>query len=100
MAGLGGQANIMGILSSILGLLSVVCCSCASFGGGGAYFFTLPLSIAALALGVLHLRRIKNGRATNRNLAMFGIALGVVGLVLSVCFGSSHAGTDLHNDIR
>ena len=49
---LGGQANLMGILSSVAGVLSILCCVCAGFGGGGAYFVTLPLSIAAFVLGV------------------------------------------------
>ncbi|HEY1488659.1 MAG TPA: hypothetical protein VGF84_21285 [Micromonosporaceae bacterium] len=100
LEGLGGQANMVGILSAGLGLLSVVCCVCTSFGGGGAYFFTLILAIPAVGLGILHLRKVKAGQATNQNLAFLGIALGVLGLIIAICGGTTHVGTDLHNDVR
>jgi hypothetical protein len=97
---LGGQANMMGILSALLGLLSVVCCVCTSFGGGGAYFFTLILAIPAVGLGILHLTKVRAGQATNQNLAFLGIALGILGLLIAICGGTTSVGTDINHDIR
>jgi hypothetical protein len=102
LAGLGGQANMLGILSVAIGILSVLCCGCAGWGGGGAYFFTLILSVAAIVLAVLHLRKIQSGQATNKNLAYIGIGLAVIGLIIGLCFGANvgHTGTDFHNNVR
>lgn len=99
LAGLGGQQNILGILSALAGILAVCCCPCASLIGGGAYFGTLPLSLAALVLGYLHMQRVRNGRATNRNLAVAGIVLGAIGLVFALCGGCTEAGKSWRNDV-
>jgi hypothetical protein len=98
--GLGDRANILGVLSAVAGFLSVVCCVCASFGGGGVFFSTLVLSIPAIVLGILHLRRIRAGQATNKSLAIIGIVLGAIGLLIAICAGSTSIGTNVNNDVH
>ena len=90
---------MMGILSVTLGVLSVICCICTSFGGGGFYFMTLLLAVPAVLLGVMHLQQVRRGLATNRNLAIIGIVLGAIGLFIAICGGFSTLGGDIHNDI-
>jgi hypothetical protein len=91
---------MLGILSAAAGLLSVICCVCASFGGGGIFLSTLILSIPAIVLGIMHIQRVRAGRATNQNLAVIGIVLGALGLLIAICGVSTRFGTDIHNDIR
>lgn len=100
VASLGGQQNLLGILSALTGLLAICCCPGAALIGGGAYFGTVPLSIAALVLGYLHIHRVRRGHATNRNLALVGIVLGVIGLVIALCGGCTGTGSSLHNDVN
>ncbi len=100
MNSFSSRADIYGILSLVTGALSIVCCACAGFGGGGIYFVTLPLSIAAFIFGYLHLQRVKQGRARNRGLAIAGIVLGVIGVVIAICFGVGSIGRDYNNDIN
>ena len=96
----GSRSDMYGILSSVAGGLSILCCACAGLGGGGVYFVTLPLSIAAFVFGYLHLQRIKQGRATNRSLAIVGIVLGAIGVVIAICFGIGSVGRDFNHDIN
>ena len=96
----GGRANLFGVLSAVLGALSVVCCLCTGFGGGAAYLFTLVLAVPSIVLGILHLRRVKRGQASNQSLAVVGIVLGVIGLVIAICGASTTIGGDFHRDIR
>ncbi len=100
IASLGGQENIWGITSAAVGILSVICCVCTAFGGGGIYLPTLPFSIFAIVAGILHLRRVKAGQATNQKLALIGIILGGLGLLIAICGISTNAGSDFTNDIR
>lgn len=100
MTQLGGQANSMGIISVIAGPLSVVCCLCTAFGGGAAYLFTLILAIPAIVLGILHLRRVSAGQASNKNLAIIGIAFGVLGLIIAICGATTSAGGGFHRNIN
>lgn len=49
---LGGQRNLLGILSVVTGVLGFCCGPClGGFSSGGTYFFELPLAIAAVVLG-------------------------------------------------
>jgi hypothetical protein len=67
--------NIFGILALVLGIVAVVLsCLYAGFWAG----------IPAIVLGVLGLNRAKQGRATNRGLALTGIILGAIGVVISI----------------
>jgi hypothetical protein len=100
MAQMGAGQNVLGISSVVAGLLSICCGPClGGFGSGGIYLFELPLAIAALVLGILHLQRVKNRTATNRTLGVLGIVFGAVGLVLAICLGVSTIGDSFHNDV-
>lgn len=97
---LGGQQNMLGILSTVFGVITLCCGPCLGFGGhGGTFLFDILPALVAIATGVMHLQRIKQGRATNKNLATIGIALGVVGLVLAICLAATNSGIRWHNDI-
>jgi hypothetical protein len=97
---LGGRQNLMGILSALFGVITLCCGPCLGFGGsGGAFLFDILPAIVAIGTGIVHLQRIKQGRATNRNLATIGIALGVVGLVIAICLSSTRSGVQWHDDI-
>lgn len=100
VAQLGGQQNVLGIISALAGILGLCCGPClGGFSSGSTYFFELPLPLAAIVLGVLHLQRVNKGAATNRNLAIVGIILGVVGLILAICLGATSTGASFHNDV-
>jgi hypothetical protein len=100
LASFGGGANMFGILSVALGSLSVLCCACSSFGGGGFYFSTLILSLPAVVFGILHLRKVQAGQATNKTLAIVGIVLGALGLLIALCGAFTHVGSDFNSDIH
>jgi hypothetical protein len=72
------QSNVLGLLSMIFGILSI-------FGLCGG-FLALVLSIPAIILGVVSLRKIKQGLADNRGMAIAGISCGGVSLVLATAF--------------
>jgi len=97
---LGGQRNMLGILSTVFGVITLCCGPCLGFGGhGGTFLFDILPALVAVATGVMHLQRVKLGRATNKYLATIGIALGVVGLVLAICLAATTSGVRWHNDI-
>lgn len=98
---LGGRQNLLGILSIVASMLGLCCGPClGGFSSGGTYLFELPLTIAAIVLGVLHLRRVKDGAATNTSLAIVGIVIGVIGLVLAICLGATNVGSSFHDDVH
>ena len=97
---LGGQRNMLGIVSTVFGVIALCCGPCLGFGGhGGTFLFDILPAVVAIGTGVMHLQRIKQGQATNKNLATIGIALGVVGLVLAICLAATNSGVRWHNDI-
>jgi hypothetical protein len=96
IARFGGRANRFGMLSVLAGILAICgCCCVGTASSGAAYFWSVPLAVAAAALGYVHLQKVRTGQATNTNLAMIGIGLGVLALVLAVC-----AGCTTHTRIR
>lgn len=80
--GFGGPAgvpdqsgNVFGLISMIAGIVSIVlCCLYASVWAG------LP----AVILGVIGLNKAKEGKATNKGMAIAGIATGAVGLLIFI----------------
>ncbi len=91
---------MLGMLSAVLGVVSLCCGPCLGFGGSGALFlFDFIPAIAAIVLGVLHLQRINRGQASNRSLAVIGIALGAVGVIIAICLSASNTGVQWHEDI-
>jgi hypothetical protein len=70
------SANALGIVSLVLGILSIplACCS----------FFGLVLPIPAIVCGVLGIRKASQGQATNKGLAIAGLICGCVGLMISL----------------
>ena len=93
---MGGKNNLFGLLSVVTGLFAVGCgCCCCPFDSLQAAA-VLP-ALAAVGLGLLHLRRVDTGRATGKALATVGIGLGLVGLALVVVFACTGAGGELQN---
>lgn len=75
------SSNVLGIVSIVLAAGGFVV-SLVFFGLG------LLASIAAIVVGVIGLRRVKQGRASSRALPWVGIGLGVVLPLLAVLFVS------------
>ena len=66
-----GTRNTMGTLALVMGLLQFV--------------FLGPIgSVLAVVFGIIGLKRVKAGTASNRGMALSGLILGIVGLVGSV----------------
>jgi hypothetical protein len=70
------SANALGIVSLVLGILSIPlgCCS----------FFGLIMPIPAIVCGVLGIRKANQGQANNKGLSIAGLICGCVGLMLSL----------------
>jgi hypothetical protein len=70
------SANALGIVSLVLGILSIPlgCCS----------FFGLVMPIPAIVCGVLGIRKASQGQANNKGLAIAGLICGCVGLMISL----------------
>ena len=68
------SANALGIVSLVLGILSIPlsCCS----------FFGLIMPIPAIVCGVLGIRKAGQGQANNKGLAIAGLICGCVGLMI------------------
>lgn len=73
--------------SLVCGCLSIICCCMCCFG--------FPLSIAAIALGVVCLMKNFEGRG----LAIGGIATGGVGILLQIIFAIAAYSNDLYSEI-
>jgi hypothetical protein len=82
MAGYGApmgppvQQNTLGLVSMILGIVSIPAICCAFLG--------ILAGAAAVVLGVLGMRKAAAGQATNRGQALAGVICGSIGLVISV----------------
>ncbi|MDT4990628.1 MAG: hypothetical protein QOH97_520 [Actinoplanes sp.] len=77
----GGPAapqNTQGLIAMILGIVAFPLLCCAAIG--------LPVSIAAIVLGVLGLNKAKAGVATNRSQALAGLICGGICAVLALGF--------------
>jgi hypothetical protein len=71
------RSNALGVLSLIIGIASIPLCLPAGILG-------LPSGLTAIVLGVLSIQRFRQGRASNRGLAIAGIVCGGIGTVASV----------------
>ncbi|MDO4243871.1 MAG: hypothetical protein Q4C85_08975 [Actinomyces sp.] len=78
----GTEKNSLGGWALGLGIASIVCCG--------------PLTgIPAIILGILGLQAAKEGRATNNALSIIGIALGAMGIILTIVGFLTGTYTDL-----
>jgi predicted PurR-regulated permease PerM len=68
----------MAIAALVVGVLALV--TFWTFVGG------IVLGLVAIVLGVLALRRVRQGRAAGRGMAITGVVLGTLGLLLSLAF--------------
>jgi len=73
------RLNLLGYLSIVFGVLGTGCCCCPWLNGA-----PLVGAIPAIILGVLHLRRVDKGQATQKWLGWLGIALGVLAILAAV----------------
>lgn len=70
-SGSTGNQNTMGTLALVMGIVQFFCLG--------------PLgSVLAVIFGIIGLKKVKAGAASNRGVALSGLILGIVGLVLSV----------------
>jgi hypothetical protein len=72
------SANALGIVSLVLGILSIPL-GCCSFGG-------LIMPIPAIICGILGMRKADQGMANNKGMAIAGLICGIVGLIISLSF--------------
>jgi hypothetical protein len=102
MAALGPRQNLYGYASILIGLLGLCFCGpfLAGISSGATYFLDLPVAIAAVLLGRHHVHRVRNGTSTNKSLGIIGIVLGVLGVIVAILFGSTHAGTTFHHEVK
>lgn len=72
----------MAIIALICGILSVLC-HCVPIAGSFLGFF---LSVAAIVLGILEMKRIGRGEASvkGKGMSLAGIILGAVGIVFGI----------------
>jgi hypothetical protein len=99
--GIGEPLNRLGLFSIIAGVFAICCApAIGTIGSGGAFLFDFLPAAAAVVLGFLHLQKMKRGQATNRNLAIIGIALGAAAILSSICFSGTGVGHSLHNNVN
>ena len=72
----------MAIVALVCGILSVIC-HCIPIAGSFIGFF---LSVAAIVLGIIEIKRIGRGEgsAKGKGMALAGIILGAVGIVFGI----------------
>jgi hypothetical protein len=72
----------MAIVSLICGILSVLC-HCVPVAGS---FIGFALSVAAIVLGIIEIRKISRGESSEKGkgMAVAGIILGAVGIVFGI----------------
>ncbi|MBB5871578.1 hypothetical protein F4553_004957 [Allocatelliglobosispora scoriae] len=92
---MGGQSNLLGWLSLVFGIIATGCCCCwcidgAPFIGG----------IPALILGFLHLKRVKDGRASMKWTAWVGIILAVIAIIGALVGFATHWQDDLYDQYK
>jgi serine/threonine-protein kinase len=73
------QQNTVGLLAMIFGILGIVFGVCCWLLGA-------PLSAAGIVLGALGMRKVTEGLADNRGMALAGVICGSVGAGLSLIF--------------
>jgi serine/threonine-protein kinase len=72
----GQQQNILGTLGLIFGVLGIMLSICCYLG--------LPISVAGIVLGGLGMKKVSDGVADNRSMALAGVVCGAAGAVLAV----------------
>ena len=81
----GGKNNTLGLLSMIFGIVSLPLAFCCGF-------FGIALAIAALVLGFLGFKKVQEGQADNRGMALAGMICGGIGVLLGIlAFAASFA---------
>lgn len=70
-----GQANTFGRLSMIFGIVSIPALFC---------YLGIPLAVAGVVLGVIGVGKANNGQASNKGMAVAGIACSAATLVILV----------------
>lgn len=92
---MGGHNNVLGWLSLFFGIVATGCCCCwcldgAPFIGG----------IPALILGFLHLKRVKDGRASMKWTAWVGIILAIIAIIGAIIGFATHWQDNLYNQVN
>jgi hypothetical protein len=70
----------MGLVSLILGIISIPLTFCTPYGMAVG----MAVGVAAVVLGILGIHKANAGEADNRGQALAGLICGSVGLVLSI----------------
>ncbi|MCP2326567.1 hypothetical protein HDA40_005074 [Hamadaea flava] len=91
---MGGPNNILGWLALIFGIIGTGCC-CCWFLDGAPFLGGIP----AVVLGILHLQRVKQHRASMKWLGWVGIVLGVIALLGALCNFTTHWNDNLHDQV-
>ena len=76
------RPGVMAIVALICGILSVLC-HCVPVAGS---FIGFALSVAAIVLGIIEVRKISRGESSlkGKGMAIAGIILGAVGIVFGI----------------
>ena len=74
------QNNTLGLLGMIFGIVGIPAACCAFLG--------FLLGAAGIVLGVLGMKRVSEGKASNRGMALAGVICGAVAVVLSIISGA------------
>jgi hypothetical protein len=74
------QNNTIGLLAMIFGIVGIPAACCAFLG--------FLLGAAGIVLGVLGMKRVSEGTASNRGMALAGVICGAVAVVLSIVSGA------------
>lgn len=89
--------NGLGIAALVLGIVSIL--AAVTLIG---VILGIPLGLLALILGIIGMRRVGKGVATNKGVAIAGIVTGLLGLILSIAivavgatFFANSGGSDL-----
>jgi hypothetical protein len=89
---MGGNNNLLGWLALAFGIIGTGCC-CCWFLDGAPFIGGIP----AIVLGILHLKRVKENRASMKWLGWVGIILGAIALLGAICNFSTHWNDNLHD---
>jgi hypothetical protein len=74
------QNNTLGLLGMIFGIVGIPAAFCAILG--------LLLGATGIVLGSMGLKRVSEGRADNRGMALAGVICGAIAVVLAIISGA------------